>query len=219
MRCVCPIFKKVVVFVLILVGLLVLGVGGRLAYNFFTHNVHTVIPNKIYRTAQLNHAGLTKYTKKLGLKTIINLRGAWPSNHWYQVESQFAKTHQIHYYSLQFSAYQLPKKQMIRRLVTVLETAKKPLAFHCEGGADRTGLASIISVILFDKHPTIRQLEHQASWYYNAISPRTVGYQVLRNYLAWLKAHHDAQSSKQLFLQWLHSPVKMKPYHGWFLVY
>lgn len=220
MRCVCRTLKRVVIFLLILIAILAVIVGSRLAYNYLTDNVHTVISGKIYRTAQLDHAGLKKYTKQFGLKTIINLRGRWPSNHWYQVENHFAKQHNLHYYALQFSAYHLPKKEMVRKLVSVLETAPKPLAFHCEGGADRTGMASIISVILFDKDsPTITQLKHQASWYYNAISPRTVGYQMLRNYLAWLKQNHHVQSSKKLFLEWLNSSTKMKPYHGWFLVY
>lgn len=217
MRCVYHTVKKIIFFILILMGIVVLTVGGRLAYNFLSNNVHTVIPGKIYRTAQLDHAGLQKYSKKLHLKTIINLRGKWPTNSWYQVESRFAKTHHLHYYSLQFSAYHLPTKKMLRELVALLQTAQQPLAFHCEGGADRTGMAAIISVILYDKNPTIMQMQRQASWYYNAISQRTVGYQILRNYLAWLKQHHHAQSSKKLFLEWVNSPEKMKPYHGWFV--
>jgi hypothetical protein len=100
--------------------------------------------------------------------------------------------------------------------VHVIQTAPKPMIFHCEGGADRTGMASAISVILFDKNPTKAQIERQASWHYNAISRFTVGYQVLRNYFAWLKLHHY-QSSKTKFLEWLNSPVKMKPYNGWFV--
>ena len=91
----------------------------------------------------------------------------------------------------------------------------KPLIFHCEGGADRTGMAAAISVILFEKNPTKWEIERQASWHYNAISPDTVGYQVLQNYFAWLAKNHYALS-KAHFLQWVNSSVVMKPYHGWF---
>lgn len=190
---------------------------GHLGYNYFIiDNVHTVIPGKIYRSAQLNHAGLTRVTNQFHIKTIINLRGKWPTNHWYQVESRFAKTHHIHYVPIEFSSYSLPTKKELRELVQVLQTAPKPLIFHCEGGADRTGMAAAISIILFDKNPTVHQIEEQASWRYNAISPRTVGYQLLRNYAEWLKQNHFS-SSKKNFLIWVDSPAKMKPYHGWFV--
>ncbi len=211
------IIKKIVLIFLSVIGILFLIFASHLGYNYFSGNVHSVIPGEIYRTAQLDKAGLEKYTKQFGIKTIINLRGVWKNDHWYQVESQFAKKNNINYYPMQFSAYDLPSKQALRNLVKVLETAPKPLMFHCEGGADRTGMAGAISIILFDKNPSITQIERQASWHYNAISGRTVGYQVMRNYFAWLKVNHY-HSSKQRFLEWLDLPVAMKPYHGWFVV-
>lgn len=209
--------KKTMLFILILMGFLALSLSARLGYNLLTDNVHTVISGKIYRSAQFDHEKLVYYTRKLHLKTMINLRGAWPTNHWYQVESHFAKKNHLHYYAIQFSAYQLPTKNKLRELVHLLQTAPKPIIFHCEGGADRTGMAAAISIILFDKNPSIHLIKKQASWHYNAISRKTVGYQLLRNYFAWLKQHHDI-SSKQRFLQWIDSPAKMKPYTGWFVV-
>lgn len=202
---------------LIVLGVFIVAALSFLGYNYFSGNVHTVIPGKIYRSAQFDHKRLLYYTDKLHLKSMINLRGAWPKNHWYQVESSFAKTHRLHYFPLQFSSYLLPTKKQLRELVHVLQTAPKPLIFHCEGGADRTGMAAAISVILFDKDPSLMQIKRQASWHYNVISRFTVGYQVMRNYFAWLKAYHY-HSSKERFLEWVNSPVKMKPYSGWFVV-
>src|SRR3990167_8960082 len=113
------IIKKTSLIFLTVIGLFVLYVASHLGYNFFTGNVHTVIPNEIYRTAQLDKVGLQKYTKQLGVKTIINLRGVWKNDHWYQVESQFAKKQHLNYYPMQFSAYDLPAKQALRELVHV----------------------------------------------------------------------------------------------------
>lgn len=210
--------KKSLSIALILLVAVILFISTRLAYNFFSGNVHTVIPGQIYRSAQLDHKQLTNYEKQFHLKTIINLRGSWPSNHWYQVESRFAKKNHLNYFPIKFSAYALPSKEKLRELVHLLETAPKPLIFHCEGGADRTGMAAAISVILYDKNPSIALIKKQASWHYNAISRKTVGYQMLRNYFEWLKQNHYKQSSKKLFLEWINSPVKMKPYQGWFVV-
>lgn len=211
------VIRKIIFTLLILLGISALFLGCYLGYNYLTDNVHTVITGKIYRSAQFNHKNLTYYTKKLDLKTIINLRGAWPNNHWYQVESHFAKTHHLNYYCIHFSAYTLPTRKDLRELVQLLQTAPKPLIFHCEGGADRTGMAAAASVILFDKNPTITHIKREASWHYNAVSRKTVGYQMLNNYFAWLKKNHY-QQSKKYFLLWVYSSAKMKPYHGWFLV-
>ncbi|EKD77353.1 MAG: hypothetical protein ACD_42C00365G0001 [uncultured bacterium] len=210
--------KTLKIFFWITLGGIILFFGAHLGYDYVTDNVHTVIPGKIYRSAQLDRNGLTKYTEKFHLKTIINLRGTWSSNHWYQVESHFAKRNHLHYYSPRFEAYALPSKQALRALVQLLQTAPKPIIFHCEGGADRTGMAAAISVILYDKNPSFTLIKKQASWHYNAISRKTVGYQMLRNYFAWLKQHHHARPTKKLFLEWVNSPVKMKPYQGWFVV-
>ncbi len=188
----------------------------HLSINYFSGNVHTVIPNIIYRSAQLKEKQLTHYSEKFHLHSMINLRGAWENNHWYQVETKFIKNHHIHYFPMRFFAYALPSKSELQLLVTLLQTAPKPLIFHCEGGADRTGLAAMISVILFQPAHTITELKHQVSWRYNVISPRSVGYQVLKNYLAWLEQHHD-QSSKERFMEWLYSPEPLRSYHGWFL--
>src|SRR5438552_3824984 len=122
--------KKIIFCFPVLLGGFILFFIAHLGYNFFTDNVHTVIPGEIYRSAQFNHQALKKYTKKWHLKTIINLRGDWPTNHWYRVESRFAKTHQLNYYPMYFSSYSLPPIQRLRRLVTVLQTAPKPLVFH-----------------------------------------------------------------------------------------
>lgn len=200
------VFAGALIFLLIYLGI-----------NYFSENVHTVIPNSIYRSAQLNEQQLAYYSKKFHLQSMINLRGAWKNDHWYQVESQFVKNHHIHYVSIHLQAYALPTKQQLQLLVNTLNFLPKPLIFHCEGGADRTGLASMMSFILFKQSPTITELKHQVSWRYNVISPRSTGYQVLRNYLVWLKLHHY-QQSKARFLEWVYSSSPMKPYYGWFLV-
>lgn len=217
MRCIFRTLKKLMIIALIFIGIVAIYIGLRLGYNYLINNVHTVIPGKIYRSAQLDKKGLTKYTKKFHLKTIIDLRGEWPTNHWYAVESHFAKKNHLHYYPVQFSAYHLPPKKNLQALVKLLQVAPKPLIFHCEGGADRTGMAAAISIILFEKNPSMHLIKKQASWHYNAISRSTVGYQMLQNYFAWLKQNHHKHSSKKLFLEWVNSSAKMKPYYGWFL--
>lgn len=209
------IFKKTFFYLFLSIFFICFLLGIYFGYNLLTKNIHAVIPGNIYRSAQLNAHDLDEVTKKFHINSMINLRGPWATDHWYQVEKQFAKTHGIHYYSLKFSAYRLPPKKEIRELVYLLQTVPKPLIFHCEGGADRTGMASAISLILFKKNATISEVKLEASWHYNAISQYSVGYQVLRNYFAWLKKNRVPQS-RENFLKWLNSNKEMKKYSGWF---
>lgn len=108
------------------------------AINYFSGNVHVVIPDKIYRSAQLSPEQLNYYVEKYHLKTIINLRDIYADALWYQKESQFAVAHYLKYFSPWFKSNRLPPKADLQHLVFLLETAPKPLMFHCEGGADRS---------------------------------------------------------------------------------
>lgn len=207
--------KKTFFYFFLLIFFIFFLFGIYFGYNLLTKNIHVVVLGKIYRSAQLNAHDLDAVTQKFHIKSMINLRGPWATDHWYQVEKQFSKTRSIDYYSLRFSAYHLPPKKEIRELVYLLQTVPKPLILHCEGGADRTGMASAISLILFKKNATIPEIKSEASWHYNAISQYSVGYQMLRNYFAWLKENHAPQS-RENFLKWLNSNKEMKKYGGWF---
>ena len=190
--------------------------GGYLGVNYFNGNVHAVIPGEIYRSGQLNDKQLAHYTSRYHIKTLINLRGHWSKDPWYRVETHFVRAHQLHYYTFRFSSYELPEKSALRELVAVLQTVPKPLMFHCEGGADRTGMAAAISMILFYPNASLTQIKRQVSWRYNAISRQSVGYQVMRNYFSLFKANH-LSSSRDNFMRWLYLPTPLKPYSGWFL--
>lgn len=195
--------------------LLMLSLGTHFAYNYFTDNVHVVLPHKIYRSAQLNAQELTAYQQQYHLKSIINLRGIWTDDGWYQVETQFAQQHHLTYVPLYLSAYKLPTHDQLMQLIHILETTPQPYMFHCKSGADRTGLASAISLILFDPNVTIAQLKNEMSWEYNVSSPRSVGFQVMQNYFYWLQQHHLV-CNKTNFLHWANDNVPMKVFHGYF---
>jgi len=49
---------------------------------------------------------------------------------------------------INFSATRLPSPQSARELVELIDRADYPILFHCQQGADRTGLASALAVLL-----------------------------------------------------------------------
>ena len=163
----------------------------------------------------MNEEHLEYYTKKYHIKSILNFRGKHLDDDWWVIEDRFAEKESLYYVSVDFNALKLPSKTQLLMLVNLLETAPKPLIFHCNQGADRTGMASALSIILFSDHPSKALIEKQASWRYAVVSPHSVGYQVMQNYFAWLN-ERALPISKETLMQFLHSPQKMKPYTGWF---
>ncbi len=47
-----------------------------------------------------------------------------------------------------FGSHELPQSNRLNQLVDALLTAPRPILLHCHRGADRTGMASAIALIL-----------------------------------------------------------------------
>ncbi|WP_246868208.1 tyrosine-protein phosphatase [Piscirickettsia salmonis] len=85
----------------------------------------------------------------------------------------------INHFNVALDAHKVPSLNTLHYLIYLIENAPRPLLFHCRAGADRTGLASALSIIL-NGNSSLDDLEDQASWQYAALSPTTIGYQVLK---------------------------------------
>ncbi|MFO0850236.1 MAG: tyrosine-protein phosphatase [Gemmataceae bacterium] len=128
-----------------LAGLAVAAEAGRV---LFGSNRHTVVPGKVYRCAQPSGPALAELIEARQIKTILNLRGVSRDADWYLAESRAAHAANISQEDVTLSAYLLPPPAELRRLVEVLDHTEYPVLIHCKQGADRTGLASAIVVLL-----------------------------------------------------------------------
>lgn len=112
--------------------------------NLFWFNFHQV-DKGVYRSAQLTPWRLRKIIKKYGIKTIINLRGN-NKNLLYQKEREICEREGVNYYTIALKS-RTPEKikvEELERLIYLLQTAPKPLLFHCKAGADRTGFVAVL---------------------------------------------------------------------------
>lgn len=184
------------------VGITLIIIFGLLAssYKVWLDEAHPVVKNQLYRSAQLSSVNLVNAIRKDKIKTIINLRGRNPKEPWYQQEVLVARKMGVQHYDVAMSAYKLPEKQKLVELVTLLRAAPKPILVHCEGGADRTGLASAIYLILQNK--PLKAAKSQYSFTNYVISDQSVGKLVIPMYRNWLHKN-GLQSSRQNFLDWL----------------
>ena len=193
----------------------ILVIGAYFGFNALNRNFHVVISKQVYRSAQPYRGALFRDLKDYHITAIINMRGKDANAAWYEHEASFAKHHGIKLYNVNVPAHGLPSVKMLQYLVHVQQTSPKPYLIHCLAGVNRTGLASAIAVIL-SGDPSIDDWQDQLSWQYNLLSDTSIGYQVMQNYLHWLKTKHKKES-KAVFLEWVHGLKSLKHYKGWFI--
>lgn len=177
---------------------LFLAINGAL---YYYPNFYSVVPGVVYRSGQLTEHRYALYLRKYHIKTIINLRSAEPDAPWYETEMRVVKNAGVTYYEIPLTSLGRNSPENLAQLVKTIEEAPKPVLIHCWHGADRTGLASAMSVILLTNENLPTAL-NQISYKFGAIDPRTTGKIEFIAYETWLKQHHY-QHSRQRFIEWI----------------
>jgi protein tyrosine/serine phosphatase len=117
--------------------------GAYAGYLHAAGNFHVVLSGELYRSAQPTTAQLEAYIRQHGIRTVINLRG--PSGRdWYADEVRTARMLGAEHVDFRMSASQILTPERADALMAIMEAAPKPILLHCQGGADRTGLASAL---------------------------------------------------------------------------
>lgn len=130
--------------------------GGYAAYCgiiIATGNLHAVEPGRLYRSAQLDKAGLGAVIALYHLHSVLNLRGPNPNSAWYVDERAAARQAGVAHYDVALSARRAPAPEQIARILDILRTAPKPLLIHCRSGADRTGLVAALYRYAIEHQP------------------------------------------------------------------
>lgn len=191
-----------------------LGISAEAGRVLFGGNEHTLIPGKVYRTAQLNQQRLERAIAEKGIKTIINLRGYGPDQSWYISDSQATHNTGISQEDITLSAKRFPPQSEIARLIEVLDRTEYPVLIHCAQGADRTGLASVIVLLLYSTASLAR-----ARW---QMLPRYGHFPVGRlfaldkffdYYEAWL-ASQGQEHTPERFRHWLKNDYCPGPFRA-----
>jgi hypothetical protein len=102
-----------------------------------------------------------------------------------------------------FSAVRLPSSAELRRLVEVLDGAEYPVYLHCRRGADRTGMAAVILMLLQTDMKLAEARRQLGLWYgHVAIGNTHVLDQIFDLYEDWL-GQHGRPHERALFRHWL----------------
>lgn len=107
-------------------------------------NFHEVLPRELYRSAQVTPASLRGAREEMGIRSVINLRGAHPGAAWYDAEVGAARALGIAHFDFAMSDHAILAPGQAARLVALMRAAPKPLLIHCLAGSDRTGLGAAL---------------------------------------------------------------------------
>lgn len=120
------------------------GIGGYLGYLQLSGNFHTVVAHQLYRSAQPSAVQLASYVRKHGIETVINLRGENEGAKWYSDEIATARNLGVEHIDFQMSSSHVLTPERAEELLAIMKAAPKPILIHCQSGADRTGLVSVL---------------------------------------------------------------------------
>jgi hypothetical protein len=115
-------------------------------------NVGIVDPGRVIRAAQPT-TELTRLISDYRLASILNLRGGSQRDWWYAEEVRTAEARGVTFFDLPLSATRRPGRRDLLLLIDVLSRCQYPLLIHCKAGADRTGLAAAVYLMMHRGEP------------------------------------------------------------------
>ncbi len=170
---------------------------------FLGNNFHTLIPGRVYRSAQLSKSALERIVQSHGIRTVINMRGCSDPSPWYLDECRVTHERNVAQEDVSFSAGRFPLSHEVRRLVEILDRCEYPALLHCRQGADRTGLAAVV-VKLLQSDVSLEEARRHMSLRYGHVAlgrPANLD-RYLDLYSSWL-TRRELSHSPAVFRDWL----------------
>jgi protein tyrosine/serine phosphatase len=110
-------------------------------------NWATVAPGRLYRCNHPTPGRLARAVRRFGLRSLINLRGA-TGNGSDALSRERAARLGLQFIDVPFSSGQAPTREQVFLLIAALRSAPPPVLLHCKSGADRSGFAAGVFVLM-----------------------------------------------------------------------
>lgn len=158
-------------------------------------NLSPVVPDKVYRCNHPTPARLRRMTARLGLRTLINLRGKTQSGSD-ALSREAAGKIGLDFHDMAFESRGAPQRDRILRFHSIYASMRTPAIMHCKSGADRAGLASGLMVMF--EGGTADDALRQLSWRFGHVKQARTG--ILDAF--FLRYRREAEGRKA-FLDWV----------------
>lgn len=172
-------------------------------------NLAPVIPGRLYRSNHPTPGQLAAASKRLGLRTLVNLRGSRKCGSD-ALSREAAARLGLKHVDMAFESRGAPHRDRILRFAEIYRTLETPALMHCKSGADRAGLASGLA-IMFEGGTTADALK-QLSWRFGHWSRARTGvldaffvhYAAVAEgrvpFLDWVRTEYDEVALKRDFV-------------------
>lgn len=169
---------------------------------WFQGNLGVVDPGRVIRSAQPTQE-LGHRIRDYQLKSILNLRAGSRDDWWYDAEVRMTEADGLSFYDLPLSATRRPRRHELLKLIDLFQDCPYPLLIHCKSGADRTGLASALYLML-RRGEDPERAEHAFSIEFGHIpfGGSEHLHEPIQEYAAWLKTHQLTHSPNR-FRDWV----------------
>jgi hypothetical protein len=169
---------------------------------WFEGNLAVVDHDRVIRSAQPT-SQLASWIAEYHLRSVLNLRGGRKSDWWYDSEVTTTKAHGVAFYDLPLAATRRPTRRELLILIDVLSRCPYPLLIHCKSGADRTGLASALYLMIKrNQRPETAENAFSVEYGHIPFFGTEHLHEPLREYAAWLKDRRLAHSPER-FRGWV----------------
>lgn len=158
-------------------------------------NFAIVEPGRLYRSNHPTPGNLRAFTRKVGLKSLINLRGK-AGNGSDALSRDEARRLGLDFYDMAFESRGAPHKDRILRLAEILAQMRAPALIHCKSGADRAGLVAGLYVLI--NGGSVKQAMRQLSWRFGHIKQSKTG--ILD---AFFRLYEKTAEGRKPFLDWV----------------
>lgn len=160
-------------------------------------NLAEVVPGKLYRSNHPTPGRLAAMTRRLRLRTLVNLRGqrACGSD---ALSRDAAARLGLDHVDMAFESRGAPHRDRVLRFAELYRSIETPALLHCKSGADRAGLAAGLAILL--EGGTAAQALRQLSWRFGHFNRSRTG--VLDAFFVRYAA--DAEG-RLPFLDWVRS--------------
>ncbi|MGC9270335.1 tyrosine-protein phosphatase [Acidiphilium sp.] len=158
-------------------------------------NFAAVAEGALYRSNHPVPFQLAKFTRTVGLRAVVNLRGEC-RNGSDALSRDAARRLGLEFYDIALESRGAPHKDRILRLAGIFRTMKRPALVHCKSGADRAGIGAALFVLI--EGGTVAAARAQMSWRFGHIRQSNTG--ILD---AFLDEYARGGEGRKPFLDWV----------------
>ncbi len=163
--------------------------------NLVWKNYHS-IDDRLYRSAQLMPHDLRRIVRRVGIKTVVNLRGPQKDRAVYRIEKAVCRSLGVRMVDVEIYSRSLLDERRLKDLKQVFDTIEYPALIHCKAGADRSSLAAVL--YLYERGVPLEEAMRRQMrfWPFGYIAASKAG--IMRYYFE----RYLADGQNETLLQW-----------------